>query len=206
MHYKRLLVPSIYLVMLALLWTSCEETVYTPRPRGYPKIEYPERTYQQFQEGYCEFTFEYPTYAVVEQDTIFFDEAPAHPCWFNIVLPAFDGQIHFTYYPIKRAADLDKLKMDAFKLADEHTIKADYIDEQPIAKGDDVSGFIFDIEGAAASPYQFYLTDSQQHFLRGALYFNTQSRPDSLAPVFAFVKEDIQHLIETFKWKEKNPK
>ncbi|MEO0628777.1 MAG: hypothetical protein AAFY91_17410, partial [Bacteroidota bacterium] len=58
----------------------------------------------------------------------------------------------------------------------------------------------FDIEGEAASPFQFFVTDSTNHFVRGALYFNTQARPDSLAPVVAYVKEDIYKMLETFEW------
>jgi hypothetical protein len=49
---------------------------------------------------------------------------------------------------------------------------------------------------------QFFLTDTTRHFFRGALYFNTQARPDSLAPVTAFLKEDIAVMINSFEWKE----
>ncbi|MCD4731953.1 MAG: hypothetical protein K8R74_15210, partial [Bacteroidales bacterium] len=65
-----------------------------------------------------------------------------------------------------------------------------------------VYGLTYTIFGvAAASPYQFYLTDSTDHFVRGALYFNAVPNNDSLAPVIAFLKDDINHMIETFKWK-----
>ncbi|MEL6972389.1 MAG: hypothetical protein AAFO02_19640, partial [Bacteroidota bacterium] len=64
-----------------------------------------------------------------------------------------------------------------------------------------VSGIAFDIDGPAASPFQFFLTDSTQHYVRGSLYFNTKTRADSLAPVIDFVRTDILHLIETFEWK-----
>jgi hypothetical protein len=49
---------------------------------------------------------------------------------------------------------------------------------------------------------QFFLTDKKNHFFRAALYFNTQVRPDSLAPIYEFVKEDVFKLIETFEWEE----
>jgi gliding motility-associated lipoprotein GldD len=55
----------------------------------------------------------------------------------------------------------------------------------------------------AASPFQFYLTDSTKNFVRGALYFNTVPNNDSLAPVIDFLKQDIIHMIETFRWKDK---
>lgn len=64
-----------------------------------------------------------------------------------------------------------------------------------------LSGFAFEMKGPAASPFQFFLSDSTNHFFRGALYFNTQARPDSLAPVYEFVREDLMKMIETFEWK-----
>ena len=59
------------------------------------------------------------------------------------------------------------------------------------------------IEGVeAASPFQFYLTDSVDHFVRGALYFNVVPNNDSLAPVIDYLKDDMRHMIETFEWKK----
>ena len=63
-----------------------------------------------------------------------------------------------------------------------------------------VHGVAFDIAGPAASPFQFFLTDTTRHFLRGALYFETTPQPDSLGPVVTYVKEDIFRLIETLRW------
>ena len=60
---------------------------------------------------------------------------------------------------------------------------------------------MYEIEGNAASAYQFHLTDSTNHFVRGSLYFNNIPNQDSIQPVLEFVKEDITHLFETFVWK-----
>lgn len=183
------------------LWSACQEAVvYTPKPRGFPKIEYPERSYQKMNADFCSFSFEYPTYASIEQDTAFFGDKPVSPCWFDVLMPAFDAKLHCSYYPV--GDDFEKLRNDAFDLANKHNIKADFIDELPIQKANGVSGFVFDIEGAVASPFQFYLTDEEEHFLRASLYFNTQARPDSLAPVLNFIKEDLMQMINTFEWEE----
>lgn len=176
--------------------------VYTPKPRAFPKATYPEKAYRQFDKDYCSFTFEYPVYAEIQQDTLFFNEKPVHPCWFDIYFPSFDSRIHCSYYTVGREMPLQELKNDAFEMAQWHNKKANYIEEMRIQKENDVSGFAFLIEGPAASPFQFYLTDSTRHFLRGALYFNTQARPDSLAPIYQFVEEDILRMIETFRWEE----
>lgn len=186
------------------LFASCEDPIYTPKPRGYPKVVYPEKAYQKFDENYCAFTFEYPKYAVVEQDTTFFDEQPAHPCWFDISMPDFDAKLHCSYTPITPQTPIDKLRTDAFKMTEWHNKKATYIEDRPFRKPNNVQGILFDVEGPVASQVQFYVTDSleQEHFLRCALYFYTQARPDSLAPIVDFVKVDLERMIATFEWNE----
>ncbi|MCK6692215.1 MAG: gliding motility lipoprotein GldD, partial [Thermoanaerobaculia bacterium] len=106
-----------------------------------------------------------------------------------------------SYYPITGRARFDELVQDAFTMAQKHNIKASFIEEIPIHRpADHVHGIVFAIEGAAASSYQFFLTDSTENFLRGALYFNTQARPDSLAPVLAFMRKDVNKIVETLRW------
>ncbi len=187
---------------LVLLLMSCQESTFFPKPRAYPKIEFPERTYEPFAEDYCQFHFEIPTYVEVQQDKKYFNEETSHSCWFDLYYPDFDCRIHCTYYPISPEATFDELNNDAFQFAMEHSKKATYIDEMKIEKPNQVSGFVFNLEGPVATPFQFYLTDSTEHFLRGSLYFNAQIRPDSLAPLYEFVKHDITHLINTFSWGE----
>jgi hypothetical protein len=46
------------------------------------------------------------------------------------------------------------------------------------------------------------MTDSTNHFLRGALYFNFSPNNDSLRPVIEHLEADIQQLIESLEWKE----
>ncbi|NBC10076.1 MAG: hypothetical protein GVY26_23045 [Bacteroidetes bacterium] len=188
---------------MLLLLTACGgEAGFTPKPRAFPKVVYPEKAYQQFDKGYCAFTFEYPVYAEIQRDTSFFDEQPPHPCWFDIYIPNFDSRLHCSYVPINERKDFEQLKADAFEMTDWHNKRANYIDEVLIQKPNGVGGMAFIVEGDVASPFQFFLTDSTEHFMRGSLYFNTEARSDSLAPVYEFIEEDLQHLIETFEWTE----
>lgn len=189
------------LACLPMLLQCSSEPAFAPKPRAYPRVFYPEKAYQAFDENYCQFTFDFPMYAEIEQDTVFFDEKPAHPCWFNVYIPAFESRLHCSYYPVGRGKSLEQLRQDAFAMVDFHNKKANYIEELSVQKPNGVSGFIFMLNGPAASPLQFYLTDSTRHFLRGALYFNTQVNPDSLAPVYEFVRQDILKMIETFEWR-----
>ena len=123
-----------FLLCVLILCNACQEVPYNPKPRAYPKVEYPERSYQKFDEGYCSFTFDYPVYTKVLQDTTFFDEKPSHPCWFDIYYPEFDSKIHCSYYPVGVGKDFDDLKNDAFEFVDWHNKKANYIDEMRVQK------------------------------------------------------------------------
>ncbi|MFK7772597.1 MAG: hypothetical protein AB8F94_10670 [Saprospiraceae bacterium] len=180
---------------------SCEdEAAITPKPRGFPKVVYPEKSYKSFEEGYCNFSFQYPTYAKVEKTNSFFDERPSNECWFDISIPSFNAKIHCTYSPIDSKETGEKLRTDAFELAHKHNIKAKYIEEIKIDTKNGAKGFAFNLEGEVASPFQFYVTDEEKHFVRGSLYFNNEVAPDSLAPIFSFVKKDIEYMINTLKW------
>ena len=203
---KRTMLKNTFLPFAALfccfLMLACDGYTPVPKPRAYPRVVYPEKAYKAFEAGYCNFTFEQPVYAKIEQDTAYFDEKPKDECWFNIVVPELNAKIYCSYYPINSRADFDKFVSDAFEMTNKHTVKATYIDEQPVHRAaDHVHGVIFNVEGPAASSYQFFLTDSTRHFVRGALYFNTIARPDSLAPVVAFMREDLNRMVETLKWK-----
>jgi gliding motility-associated lipoprotein GldD len=187
---------------LAACCLACESDTYVPKPRAYPRVQYPQRAYKPFDANYCNFTFEQPAYATVEQDTTFFEEKAPDPCWFTLQVPQLNAQIHCSYAPLDRAANrLDKLVEDSYAIANKHNIRANYIAEIPVSRpAQRVYGTIFEIDGATASSYQFYVTDSTRHFLRGALYFRSQAQPDSMAPVIQYMKQDVNHLIETLKW------
>lgn len=186
--------------------TACNRE-YTIKPKAYPRIYFPEKAYEQLQVDGCPFTFEKPKYTVAVRDTTFFDKrVTAGEYWMNLEFPDFNGTINFTYKPITASTSFEKLTEDAYKLSYKHTRKADYIDEVRIENGYGVSGMLYDVGGEAASNVQFYLTDSSKHFLRGALYFNNTPNADSMAPVITFVKDDLQHLLKTFRWKEANAK
>jgi len=190
-----------FLLILMFCFASCEDdSVATPKPRMFPRIKFPEKSYDQFKTDYCKFTFTKPAYTSIEQDEKYFDGSTLHPCWFDLVYGDFDARIHFSYYPLSTKERFEELKRDAFILSQKHNAVANYIDEIPVYKNESVKGFIFNLEGEVASPIQFYLSDEKNNFLRGSLYFNTKSRPDSLAPLVSFVKEDVLKLVETFEW------
>ena len=196
---------SFFLLLIAGLlcfWSCDDNTVFTPKPRAFPRVIYPERAYQQFDESYCAFSFTFPTYAKVQQDTLFFDEKPEHPCWFDLNYPDFNARLYCTYYPIDRNNTFEKLREDTYRMANKHIVKANAINEIPIKNNQEIGGFVFRFKGPTATPLSFFLTDTTKNYLNGALYFESRPRPDSLAPVLAFIQEDIEKMIASFEWKK----
>src|SRR5690625_6392185 len=53
------------------------------------------------------------------------------------------------------------------------------------------------VGGNTASNYQFMLSDTTKHFLRGALYFDVTPNVDSIRPVLNYLKEDMEILIRS---------
>jgi gliding motility-associated lipoprotein GldD len=191
----------VLLFTMILIFAGCEETVYTPKPKAYFRIDLPEKKYKKFDPQDCPYSFEYPAYAQVNRDTSFFDSKAEDPCWLNISFASLGGMIHVSYKPITATQSLYKLSEDAHKLTFKHTVRADYIDEQYINTANGVKGVLYEVGGNSASNIQFFVTDSTNHYLRGALYFNTVPNADSLEPVIKFVRQDMLHLLETFQWK-----
>jgi gliding motility-associated lipoprotein GldD len=189
----KLAIHLIISLMLAYL-ISCQSP-HTPKPRGYFRIDLPEKSYQRFDTAYA-YSFEYPVYATISESAHAQDEK----YWIDIKFEDFDATIHISYKDVN--GNLITYLEDAYTLATKHIPKADAIYDSVIIKRDKgIFGLVYQIEGnEVASPYQFLLTDSTTHFVRGALYFNTIPNNDSLQPVIQFLKQDINHLINTFKW------
>ncbi len=189
------------LLCFALSLTGCKLN-YTPKPKGYFKIDLPKaEKVVQLNYSQCDFTFQYPDYARIERDTLFFDEPPDHPCWLNMHYDDLNGIVHMSYKPLQ-SNKLDDLTEDYHRMKFEHSVKADFIDDFTLTNPEkDVYGLMSAVGGDVASSYQFYLTDSSKHFVRGSLYFKAHPNVDSLKPVINFVKKDIEGMIASWEWR-----
>ncbi|HEV2479624.1 MAG TPA: hypothetical protein VGS79_08160 [Puia sp.] len=185
--------------IVCLLFLSCN-SVYTPKRRGYFRIDFPKHEYQTFDQPGFPYTFEYPVYANIVRDSSFFDTVPENPYWINIDFPRFNGRIYVSYKAIG-PNKFEKLRNDAFEMTFKHSVKASSIDQTVIQTPNGIGGIYFNVGGNAATANQFFLTDTTKHFLRGALYFDTTPNEDSLGIVNQFLEKDMWHLINTFKWK-----
>jgi len=187
--------PNFFVFCLLLTGTvllSCTEH-YTPKPRGYFRIQLPEKNYVVYTPQ-CPVSIEVPSYGKIER-------LNTHPdsCWFNVYIPKHKARIHLTYRAVE--GDVTPLLEDAYNFAFKHEMKANSIKRTHYENDSNrVFGTLYDLTGNVASPLQFYVTDSTRHFFRGALYFQHIPNADSIAPVLNFVREDVVHLIETMRW------
>lgn len=186
------LLPVFFLV--SCLGTGDEE-VTAPKPRAFYSLTFPEKKYKLYDVD-CPFSFETPVYSMVEPD----QQKNAEPCWINIKYPLFKAQLHVSYKEIKN--NLPQFLNESRELAIRHQVKATGLDQKPILRDSArVYGLFYDIGGNTASSIQFYVTDSTKNFLRGSLYFNCAPNIDSMKIVIDFLREDILHMVQTFKWK-----
>ena len=191
------LIKIISLILgLTILLVSCSEN-YTPLPRGYFRIDLPEHTYR-LSDTTFPYYFEYPEYAELQNSP----HNPDSMYWVNVIYPQFKATVYLSYKSID--GNLITYLEDAYTLVSKHIPKADAINDSLIVDNDrNIFGLTYKIEGSgAASPYQFFVTDSASHFLRGALYFDIVPNNDSLEPVIDFITDDIEHLINTLEWKK----
>ncbi|MCF6350971.1 MAG: gliding motility lipoprotein GldD [Flavobacteriaceae bacterium] len=179
------IIPIFFLTLL-----SCKKETL-PKPSGYLRLIHKKVNYQNIKTD-CPFKFEIPINAKILVNK---------KCWLKIKYPNLKATIDITYRPIKN--NLRELLLESEKLTIKHAIKAAKISHSPLFENYDdlVFGRVSDVIGNAASPLQFYITDSIKHFITGAVYFNVQPNYDSIYPSIKYLEKDIKHLIETTTWK-----
>ena len=203
-------------MLLALI--GCNST-YTSKKKGYFKIDFPERRYQVFNDPEVPYTFEYPVYGEIVKDSTYFDSNPENPYWRNVDFPQFNARIFLSYkmiggralYKVKKADGtyrdslginyFDRMVNDAYNLTNKNEAVATSIKDSVFTTPNGVHGIYFKVGGNAATARQFFMSDTAKNFIRGALYFDTTPNADSLKPVQEFLQKDIEHLINTFRWK-----
>lgn len=183
--------PHLITAFLIVLFSvfSCKKEVL-PKPASYLRLDYPVAEYANF-EGNCPFTFEMNADAIIKGEK---------DCGFTITYPKMKATIYLTYKPVNN--NINKLLRDAQKLTYEHVIKADDILEQPyLNPNKKVYGMFYQVDGNAATNSQFYVTDSTKNFVTGSVYFYAKPNFDSIMPAASYVRNDMQRLMETLKWK-----
>lgn len=181
----------LYLFFISLALISCSEETL-PKPKAFLRLAYDTTDYHKINSD-CPYTFEISDKATANHNK---------KCWVNIKYPKLKASLNITYRAIEN--NLNELLRESEKLTYNHTIKADGISAQPYQDFKRKKyGALSEVTGNAASPLQFYVTDSSHHFITGALYFEVQPNYDSILPAIKYIENDIKHLMETLEWKSK---
>ena len=176
-------------LILSFIFFGCKEDVL-PKPSAQLRLDYEMANYMQF-DSPCDFIFDHNTETKVNvKDN----------CDVTIQYPKMKATVYLTYRKVDK--NIDELLKDAQKLTYEHVIKADDIVETPfINTKDKVYGMFYQVGGNAATNTQFYVTDSINHFVTGSVYFYAKPNFDSIMPAASYIKDDMQTLMETLRWK-----
>ena len=181
----------ILVLTLIFVVASCKDDVL-PKPASQLRLEYPVAEYARFEKNNCPYEFSMNNNSTIKGEGNFD---------FKISYPKMKATIYLTYKPVN--GDIDKLLIDAQTLTYKHVIKADDILEQPyINKTKKVYGMFYQVNGNAATNAQFYVTDSVKHFLTASVYFYAKPNFDSIMPAADYIKNDMQNLMESLKWKK----
>jgi len=174
---------------------------YVPKPKAYPRIIFPAHSYQNYTNPNCPFSFDIPTYASIAKNK---DKLNGNrlesDCWADINFNDFNATLYCSYKQITANQTLPQLVNDAYKMSMKHSIRADFIDDSLIVTPNKTYGLWYDVGGNAATSTLFFLTDSVEHFLWASFYVKNTPNADSIAPVVQFIRDDIKHMITTFKW------
>lgn len=192
--------PVVYgLGVCFLLWValaSCQRA-YQPKPKGYNRLILPAAQYRPSPDT-LPYQFEYSAFAQLARDSSWMAEKH----WMQVHYPQLKAAVHLTYKRLRNEDDLlRELMDDAYRLTSKHQIKASGIDEVVTRTPSGKTAVIAEITGDVPSQFQFTMTDSLKHFIRGAVYFETEVKNDSLAPAIEFMKKETMHLINTLEWK-----
>lgn len=186
-------------LLVVVLWVGCEKT-YTPKQKGYNRLDLPERSYEALPDS-LPYTFEISKSAKILRDSSYIAER----YWIDLYYPDIVANVQITYKPLHNNETLLKeLITDAYKLTSKHQIKAYAINENILITPSGKTAVVAELEGEVPSQLQFFITDSTTHFLRGALYFRSSTKNDSLAPAIEYLKIDIMQMLNTLEWKVPN--
>lgn len=180
--------------LLLFVLTSCEDASPIPKPPSYLRTDLPDHTYVTYRDS-CNYQFDLAELYSVEN-------APGDEnseCHRRIQLGPLNGTVFFRYWDMNQP--LSYYINNANDEVDMHKTKATNIIDKSVLRHDDrVFGTLFRLEGDVATPFQFYLTDSTDHFVYAEVLFNFAPNYDSLRPTLDYVQQDLEHIMETFQW------
>ena len=188
-------------ICLMLFCFACENNPPVPKPPCYLKTDFPEHDYYEVNVKNPVMNYQVQLSKLFNVKRNLSDKAFGFQ---EIDLGLINGTLLLYSRRFDHMDTLANLINDANDLVDEHKIKADRIDfEQIIDPTHRKFGTFFILKGNVATNYQFYLTDSTSHFIRGEVLLNCRPNYDSLRPTLDYLKLDLDVFIQSFRWNYK---
>tara|TARA_B100000900_G_scaffold334526_1_gene295857 strand:+ start:227 stop:805 length:579 start_codon:yes stop_codon:yes gene_type:complete len=185
----------LFLFGLFLFHFSCDETNYLPKEKGFLRLEFEKATYDTFSNESSGLNFIYnDAYSSFEMVS---DE--------KIVLRYKDIKINIvlSYVELENISSFEESTQNFYMFLEPHRKKSNEISIKEFTSSDNNRfAKVFEMRGPVASPLQFYVTDSTDHFLFGSMNVMEKSDYDSIYPSVMYVKNDIFSIIESVNWEE----
>ena len=188
---------GVIAMTFVMIFTSCESYIPYPRKMGFHRIDFPaNQTYNTFNNKTCPFTFNYPEGGEITRNR-------KDSCWVDINYAAYDCKWHMSYRNTEESGKSRSEHYEDFRsLIYKHSMKASQIKESAISvpAGE---GILFEVYGNVGTPAQVFLYDSTENdIMMMSFYFQTALKNDSLLPVINYMKGEVQHMLESFSWKD----
>ena len=185
----------LFLFSLFLFHFSCDETNYLPREKGFLRLEFEKPTYDTFSSEASKLNFifnnAYSSFEIVSDE--------------KIVLKYKDIKIDLVLSDVEleNLSSFEESIRNFYVFLEPHRKKSNQISIKEFTSVDKKRfAKVFEMSGPVASPLQFYVTDSINHFLFGSMNVMVKSNYDSIYPSIMYVKNDIFSIIESVNWEE----
>ena len=185
----------LFLFGFLLFLFSCDETNYLPKEKGFLRLEFEKPTYDTFSNESSGLNFiyndAYSTFEIVSDE--------------KIVLGYKDIKIRIVLSDVglENLSSFEESIQNFYMFLEPHRKKSNQISIKEFTSADNNRfAKVFEMRGPVASPLQFYVTDSTNHFLFGSMNIMEKSDYDSIYPSIMYVKNDIFSIIESVNWEE----
>ncbi|MFN5912246.1 MAG: hypothetical protein ACK45H_12980 [Bacteroidota bacterium] len=188
----------VNLLVITLILMGCGDDITVPKPPTYLRMDLPDHDYER-KITPCGFSMELPSFFSINDIA---GNTNNGPCNLEVDMGPLNGTLYMFYYPLKSDDTLSRFINFSNDKVDDHKLKASAINDKRIIRKDKkVFGTFFELQGDVATNYQFYLTDSSQHFIRAEVLLNCRPNYDSLKPVLDYLKIDLEKIVQTLEWK-----
>jgi hypothetical protein len=134
---------------------------------------------------------------------------------FDIVEEVAMGNLHgdlmIHYKVITRDDSLSNLTKLVVSNVESHKFKSESIDKKPILNAErKMFGMFYEFEGDMATSFQFYVTDSLQHFIWGQVLMDFQALEKEGIPTDSetksrirdYIRKDLEVFIDRLNWRK----